>query len=735
MRIDLDCVFKQIINIQVENIGKYRIKDMKLDLQEEYEYDMAMGYVEAYDYLCECLLLDEGDNNSQKILDLFLIHQYLNCCYLSEKEINHLSMFSGDLDATMDVAREGFAIYRIVGAFEACIKQYEILEKSSLWRMFEQAKKMQIMKETAKAYRNIGDFYSALKLYFDCLKMNPEKDWLQRVELLLKIGKVYRNYLMQYAFARFFVEEAYALLKENSMQSFGNKKERRYAIICLDILGQIYRDERDYEKAERFFKESGKLYGKEDGRAYIHERLMKYRSNAEENFPDLSKDIEFLTGVITNLKKNPLEEMGAGIRSIQLAALKFRDVSREKSEAYEDVYKGRYIAYKYNDVRTIIRSYIAEADFLKQEKRYEDYVKVSKTALRLASENNHFILENGIIKDIIELTNTAPDIIDSATKIELIRRRKDIYKMLVQFSKFSIDIACKEISSLFSNEKLIAIYKIVLDDFEQILSELNTIIEILNIEIDKINQKYIASEIKGYTLKSILHKFKNDLPDEKSINDLRILCGTIQTNQPEWRETLLEVDKQLETFSNIIVYIKLSANEALKEAGHEKGWQNLDDLIRMGIKNFSYARPKYEENIHFRHSECLINIFVQSTLFVTTISEILNNAFRYAEAVIGEKGIKEEFRFFLDVRTIEKRAVVLECYSWYQSHKVAAEARRSIEKGMEHRKSMPAQESRYGFQSMKFLFENLMCGKMELIQEENKAGIRIRLPIDSVHCK
>ena len=65
-------------------------------------------------------------------------------------------------------------------------------------------KQMQIMKEVAKAYRNIGDFYNALNLYYECLLLNSEQDWLHRVELLLKIGKVYRNYLMQTELARFY---------------------------------------------------------------------------------------------------------------------------------------------------------------------------------------------------------------------------------------------------------------------------------------------------------------------------------------------------------------------------------------------------------------------------------------------------------------------------------------------------------------------------------------------------
>lgn len=88
-------------------------------------------------------------------------------------------------------------------------------------------------------------------------------------------------------------------------------------------------------------------------------------------------------------------------------------------------------------------------------------------------------------------------------------------------------------------------YGIVLNDFEQILGELSTIIEILNIEIEKISGKYTAylnTEIQGFTYKSILHKFKNDLPDKDAIKRLRGLCKNIQVNQEEGREGLFIID-------------------------------------------------------------------------------------------------------------------------------------------------------------------------------------------------
>lgn len=735
MRIDIDDVFDQIINIQVNDTAECKLKDIKLDLKDEYEYEIAINYTDAYAYLCDCLMLDQENNNSQKLLDLFLVHQYLCFCYLSEDKIDHLLEEVGDQETAIDIVKECFFCYRVAGAFQACIAQYEILKQSSLWDKLDCLDQMEIMKDSAKSYRNTGDFIHALKLYYDCLTLNPRQDWLQKVELLLKIGKVYRNYLMQIELARFYVEEAYTLLTENQTQSLDKEREWRYAVICFDTLGQIYRDEQNFEKAREFFDKSKKLYGEKGGRARIHEILMKYQSSEEYTEPDLAKDIEFLVQVISGLEQKPFEEIGVGVRSVQLGRLKFKNTEKERREAYEAVKRGRQVAYKYNDMKTVIRSYMEEANFFKQEKRYADYIRVSTIAIKLAADSNQLVLENKIIKEIIEFSNDEPDIIDSSTKIELIKHRKAIYKKLVAFSRYSIDFVRTSTIVLFSKDKLIDMYGIVLDDFEQILGELSSIIEILNIEIEKINQKYIAylnTEIKGSTYKSILHKFKNDLPDEATINRLRLLCGDRQFDQREGREILPEVNKQLETFANIITHIKHSANEALKESELEKRWCSLDKLIRTGIQNFVYCKPQYENIIQYSQAEQGIEIMTQSTLFETTISEILNNAFAYMESVIDEKEIGEKFRFEIDLKIIGKRAVVLECCSRYEDSEIAEKAERSIKNGLERRQSTKKEGSRYGFHSMKFLFEDLMGGKIQVLKGKNKAGISIHLPINLV---
>lgn len=735
MKIDIDKVFDKIINIQADALDGRMLKDIALDWENADEYEISQSYVEAYRYLCDCLLICNGDNNSQKLLDLFMVHQYLCRCYLSRDRIDSFMEETDDLEVVMEIVGECFFIYRVVGAFQAAIEQYEILKDSNLWKLFDAAEKMQIMKEAAKSYRNTGDFYQALNLYFECLKLNSEQDWLQRVELLLKIGKVYRNYLMQIELARFYVEEAYMILKENGTQELSEKGEKRYAVICFDTLGQIYRDKREYEKAEEYFQKSKEVYGKKDGRARIHEILMKYQKDCTAVTPDLKKDIEFLTETIENLEKNPMDEIGVGVRSVQLGRIKFKDASIEREEAYKEVYRGREVANRYNDIKTVIRSYMEEAAFLKQEKKYEDYIDVSMIAVKIASDRNQLVLENEIIKEIIELSNKMPDMIDSTTKIELIKRRKDIYVKLVGFSKLSINIVREGMSVFFSKDKLIDMYGIVLGDFEQILGELNKIIEILNFEVERINQKYIAylnTEIKGFTYKSILHKFKNDLPDETTINRLQRLCDNVRTEHPENRSILTEVNKQLETFANIIMHIKQSANDTLKESEYEKKWCLLDSLIRKGIQNFVCYKPLYEKVIQYSPAEQRIGILTQSTLFETTVSEILNNAFDYAESVKEEAEIEKIFRFFITLEVMEKRAVVLECYSRYWDQEAARIAADSIKNGLERRQSTKKNGSRYGFNSIKLLFEDLMGGEIQIIQREKEVGIRIRLPINLV---
>lgn len=58
MKIDIDNVCSQIINIQVDNGKEYILKDIKLDL-EECEQNTSMNYEDAYYYLRDCLLMDD----------------------------------------------------------------------------------------------------------------------------------------------------------------------------------------------------------------------------------------------------------------------------------------------------------------------------------------------------------------------------------------------------------------------------------------------------------------------------------------------------------------------------------------------------------------------------------------------------------------------------------------------------------------------------------------------------
>lgn len=737
MKIDIDNVCSQIINIQVDNGKEYILKDIKLDL-EECEQNTSMNYEDAYYYLRDCLLMDD----SCRLLDVFLVHQYLCHCYLCEDTIHNLYNASDDWSITKLIVRECFSSYRKVGAFQACVNQYEILRKSVIWDDFKSAEKLHIMKEAAKSYRNIGKFGSALELYYECLKMNSESEqaWLERVELLLKIGKVYRNYLMQIELAKFFVEEAERILQKNRTHVSKNKNELRYTIICLDTLGQIYRDEGKYNLAEKCFKESEILYGKKGGRAYFHEILMKYKKEGNYTGVELEAGIADLADAIKTLEANPMDEVGIGIRSVQLGHLKFMNESKDKSEAYAEIWKGRKVALKYNDMKTVIRSYREEADFCRKEGKFADYVKISRQAVKIASDSNQLMLENEIIKDIISFSDEEPELIDSATKRELIKRRKDIFAQLVGFSKYSIGIVRDSGALSFSEDRLIDIYKIVFDDFEQILWEMGSAVEILNKEIEKIDQKYLAylnTETKGFTYKSILHKFKNDLPNESIMIRLKDMCDDIQRNNQsnnpaEYGEILTEASHQLEMFAQIISHIKQSADEALKESCYEKEWCSLYALIQAGIQNFFFSKPQYVNKVYYSFPENEVNILVQRPLFETTITEILNNAFSYMETIENRDRIEECFGFFLNVEMIGKRAVVMKCYSQYPDDRVAEKAIESIKKGMALKSGTVKEGSRYGFYSIKFLFGEVMGGKTDILYEERKAGISIQLPIDLV---
>ena len=161
----------------------------------------------------------------------------------------------------------------------------------------------------------------------------------------------------------------------------------------------------------------------------------------------------------------------------------------------------------------------------------------------------------------------------------------------------------------------------------------------------------------------------------------------------------------------------------------------MGELINTGIENFIYYKPGYKKNIHFEIIQQNILLLTQSTLFETNISEILNNAFSYVETVAKEIEIEKKFNFMIDVVILEKRAIVLKCYSVYWDNEISVKARESIKMGLEGRRSTKKDGSQYGFYSMKLLFEDFMGGRIEIMQEDKCSGINVYLPINEVTLK
>lgn len=55
MKVNINDIFDQIVDIQIDYDKVYMLKDIKLDLKQEYEYDTSLSYIDAYHYLCDCL--------------------------------------------------------------------------------------------------------------------------------------------------------------------------------------------------------------------------------------------------------------------------------------------------------------------------------------------------------------------------------------------------------------------------------------------------------------------------------------------------------------------------------------------------------------------------------------------------------------------------------------------------------------------------------------------------------
>ena len=411
-----------------------------------------------------------------------------------------------------------------------------------------------------------------------------------------------------------------------------------------------------------------------------------------------------------------------------------QDKTWDKKKARDSVKEGWDIANRYNDIKSIIKACMALAEFALDENDYESYISMNQKAIQIASENRQMVLENEIIKGLLE----SSAYIDSSMRLKLIKRRKEIYVKLVEYSKLSIDIAQRDFSVSFSPTKLIKLYKIVLADFEQIFQELNKVIEILNIEFENINKKYIEylnTEIEGNTYKNILHKFKNNLPDRIVIDQLKNLCDNVQLSHPEEKETLMKVSRQLDSFADVVEYIRESSIKVLSVTRYEKNWCLLDELIREGIDDFNYSKQEYKEKIQYEYTGPEVVSYVQRNFFETTFMEILNNAFFYAKRTAETEKAIEHFSFIIRVNIENERTVYLECFSKYDSRWIAENAATSIRSGLEHKISSKGRDGGYGFYSIRLLFEDFLNGRVHVLQRTLETGLAIHWPIDGVVSK
>ena len=316
-----------------------------------------------------------------------------------------------------------------VGAYEAGIR----FAKTSLSAPGEDLRSSHegwcVLLSMAKAFRNIGDFDRALSAYREALSVaqSLELDTEKAVTLML-IGKLRGNYLGQRSLFSCFVEEAKERLAKSlrCCATEGDKLRNERAIaMCSDALGQVYRDS-DQSVAARHFKRAIRAnakMGRTNGlsRAVCHLSAMAFESRTDERPYYLAM---FEKGCDL-LWQDPMEERGRGIRWFQYAQMLY-NLGRPV-EAAEALDRGRQVAQRYSDYRTLIRGLIIKAD----AKRACD----SDAALRALMEGQEMARERKLLLDEAKINRRLADLAAERAKGDpaaLLERNTEILTRLIR---------------------------------------------------------------------------------------------------------------------------------------------------------------------------------------------------------------------------------------------------------------------------------------------------------------
>ena len=602
---------------------------------------------------------------------------------------------------------------------------------------------IKIFFSASKASRDQGEYPAALEKLRQALEYidgHPEIAYMTGAGLL-RIGKVYSDYLMMIGVSICFLQEAEVQLQmwlDNEDEEIRRYIRGEYAI-CLDSMGQYWREKNELDKALRYFEDaqrSNEELGRQSGvfRNWAHRIAVLFKKEGTEGTsPEEQRErVRILEGIIRLLGNDPDNQRGVGVRRLQLARMKA--VLGDAGGAEFSLRDSREVSRLYRDDKTLIKAKIAELQY---------HIYSGETDVHALLEVQDLARERRYYESEITLNDMVIDPdgrygIHGVDVLSRLQRNRTLFLELSGIAQDTIrrikDHRTHSEFSYLSERSGRDLLENVVGDYEWFIRKLDEIISQL-LKITKERTDDLLSETISAAEASLASGVVHDLK--------HILTTGVETSSETCPETLLDmVINALNQWEHSIpreeweqlIHRLRTVNGSIKEniyprmiKANRAPFRSLEEIHVRGVL-LDLSRQKTEEYQEIQETvevECedTVTLEYNFNLFSTLMKELLRNAIDYQR-----KNHLEVRRYILTAREKYKQ-VSFSVMTEFLDEGEARRAGDSIRRQLRPAEGSATQDG-YGIKMLRS-FMRFKTGGAAMAQElldGKKAGISFVVP-------
>lgn len=603
--------------------------------------------------------------------------------------LQNLIQISGSLDASEVACMFTYAkIFLNAGAYGECVKCCDVCLREDHAELLPSKEHIAILFTKSKAQRNSGKYQDALNVLREALHFVDAHDEItyMRGSVLLRIGKVYSDYLMMIGVSICFLQEAKDQLEkwlsDTNDPAIEEYVKKEYAI-CLDSMGQYWREKNMpkkaiefFSKAEKYNRSLGRLSGVYRNEAHIIGLCLKKEVRAD----DLEKMICKMQYIIRQLLDDRENQKGVGVRQLYLAKMQaavgdFKSAEFSLSESLR-------MSRLYQDDKTLIKAHLVELQYGICQKE-TDRASLMRT-LDLAKERRYYDLEIALNQWIVEAIESGQ--MRSSDILSPLQRNRALYLELSATAQNTIRKVIEHEGrsefSYLSEKNSVSLLENVVSDYEWFVQKMNDIINrLLKITQSRSNELAAAviSEAKASLASSVLHDLKHILVQKDEGRVFTYLDLVIDTLK-RWENhiPIEEYEDLLRRISSVNETLKESIYSRISEATRMPQNFNQSILIYHVLSDLSRQKPEEYQKIHQVCQpidvDCAEDLVVEYNynIFATLMKELLRNAIDYQRKTGAAVS-----RYLLEARE-NLGQIIFSVLTEFQDERDAEQARRQI---------------------------------------------------------